>query len=247
MTSAFHSDRAAAGRTVVTGAVLAAFLVGLAGSEAAFGAPVALVQHALDYLRSCGGTGPALFAALQVLVAVSGVVPASLMGLAAGAAYGFVPGFALSASGSLLGAVIAFGLSRSLFRSAIERLLSRHRGWRVIDASLSQRGWQFVFLLRLSPVMPFSATSYLLGLSSVSRADYLLGTLACLPALLGYVFVGTLTDAGLAAWSSGGSWLRLTLLAAGSVATLLLMTWLARLVRQRHAGMPMIEKDAQRV
>ena len=35
--------------------------------------------------------------------------------------------------------------------------------------------------------MPFVATSYLLGLSAISLRDYMLGILAALPALLGYV------------------------------------------------------------
>ena len=38
--------------------------------------------------------------------------------------------------------------------------------------------------------MPFVATSYLLGLSAISLRDYMLGTLAALPALLGYVSLG---------------------------------------------------------
>jgi hypothetical protein len=39
--------------------------------------------------------------------------------------------------------------------------------------------------------MPFVATSYLLGLSAISLRDYMLGTLAALPALLGYVSLGS--------------------------------------------------------
>jgi uncharacterized membrane protein YdjX (TVP38/TMEM64 family) len=39
-------------------------------------------------------------------------------------------------------------------------------------------------------LMPFVATSYLLGLSAISLRDYMLGILAALPALLGYVLLG---------------------------------------------------------
>lgn len=217
---------------IFAGGALLLLLLALAGGQAAWGSPVAMVQQGLFFLRGCGVAGPAVLAAVQVLIALSGAVPGSLMGLAAGAAYGLLPGFALVAGGSLVGAALAFGLSRSLFRAAIERLLLRHGQLRRIDESIAGRGWKLVFLMRLSPVMPFSATSYLLGLSSVRLADYLLGTLACLPALFGYVFLGTLTDAGLAAWTKGEGSLRLLVLAAGAAATLLFLASLGRIWRQ---------------
>ena len=47
--------------------------------------------------------------------------------------------------------------------------------------------------------MPFVATSYLLGLSAISLRDYMLGTLAALPALLGYVSLGAFSRAGVSA------------------------------------------------
>ncbi|MGE5270318.1 MAG: TVP38/TMEM64 family protein [Thiohalocapsa sp.] len=200
------------------------------------------MQQALDGLRG-SAAGPVVFLALQVLVAVSGAVPASLIGVAAGAAYGLAPGFGLAAGGTLLGAVLAFALSRSLFRPAVEAALWRRR-LQGIDALVATRGWKFVFLLRLSPVMPFSVTSYLLGLSSIGFIDYLLGTLACLPALAGYVFIGTLTDAGLAAWASGGgNPVRFALLTVGGLATLLLIVTAARLVRQ-SGGLPDLRTGA---
>ena len=68
---------------------------------------------------------------------------------------------------------------------------------------LAQDGWRIVCLLRVSPVMPFAATSYVLGMSAVGIQAYVLGTLASLPALLGYVYIGTLAEAGLSAVDDG--------------------------------------------
>ena len=45
--------------------------------------------------------------------------------------------------------------------------------------------------------MPFAITSYALGLTEISGRDYLLGTLASLPALAGYVSLGALAHYGL--------------------------------------------------
>jgi uncharacterized membrane protein YdjX (TVP38/TMEM64 family) len=47
--------------------------------------------------------------------------------------------------------------------------------------------------------MPFVATGYLLGLSAISLRDYMLGILAALPALLGYVSLGAFSRAGVSA------------------------------------------------
>ena len=49
-------------------------------------------------------------------------------------------------------------------------------------------------LLRISPVMPFAATSYMFGLSSIDPRGYILGTPASLPSLCGNVLIDTLAD-----------------------------------------------------
>jgi len=243
VSSALRSVRAAPGWLLVAGALFGLALIGsVLGSPIRPVGAIAMVRSTVELIRSSGVAGPALFAALQVLVVLSGAMPVSLLGVAAGAVYGLVPGFALAALGTLLGAVIGFGLSRRLFRSVIERLVSRHGRLRRLDASVSQNGWKLVCLLRLSPVMPFSATSYLLGLSTVSVRDYLAGTLACLPALFGYVCLGTLTDAGLSAWASGANPLRWVLLGVGGIATLLIVVHLGRLVLQRQPGLELIDQ-----
>ncbi|HEX3535449.1 MAG TPA: VTT domain-containing protein [Stellaceae bacterium] len=242
MISAIRGIPGFSGRVVVAGLVFGLVLSGLLAGRLLPSGPLALVQSTIDLVRSAGIVGSLLFAALQVLVAVSGAVPASLMGMAAGAVYGLVPGFVLAAFGSLLGALLAFGLSRSLFRGAIERLVSRYGSLQNLDCAVARDGWKLVFLLRLSPIMPFSATSYLLGLSSVSLVNYLIGTLASLPALFGYVFIGTLTDAGVAAWADGTDPLRWALLGLGGIATLLLTVHLGRLLAQRPLALRLVQE-----
>lgn len=229
-----RSALAAPGRLLFAVALLGVAAVGMAATHLSPLGAAGLVHQTIVWLRAAGAAGPVALAVLQVVVALSGAMPASLLGIAAGAVYGVVPGFLLAASGSLVGAVIAFALSRSLFRAAIERLLVRHARLRRFDGLLRHDGWKLVCLLRLSPVMPFSATSYLLGLSSLAWSDYLGGTLASLPALLGYVFLGSLTDTGISAWTGGGSPVRWLMLGLGAVATLLLTLRLCRIVLQRQ-------------
>jgi uncharacterized membrane protein YdjX (TVP38/TMEM64 family) len=215
--------------------LLAVGLVGLAalGIVAAWVSPAGLigaVDASLQALRNLGFGGAVVFGILQVFVSVSGILPASLLGVAAGAIYGLVPGFLLAAVGTMTGAVLAFFLSRSLFRPTVERLMTTRPRLRNLDASIAQDGWRLVCLLRISPVMPFSVTSYMLGLSSIDLRGYTIGTLASLPALCGYVFIGTLADASLSAWMTGAGPLRWILLGIGSVATLIFTVRLCQMV-----------------
>lgn len=171
-----------------------------------------------------GSIGVIAFIGIQILVSISGVLPASLLGIAAGAVYGVAFGFGIAAFSTMIGAVVAFLLSRSLLRPTIARLIQRRSRLQNFDAMLARDGWRFVFLLRLSPIMPFAVTSYALGLSSISFRDYWKGSLASLPSLLGYVLMGSLTTTGIAAISQGMDPLKWALIGLGIVATGII-TW----------------------
>lgn len=191
----------------------------------------------LARVRGWGALGWLVFAALQVVVVVVGVLPASLVGIAAGAMFGVLPGFGLATVGTLVGAWLSFRLSRSLFRPLVERFVRGRPRLRAIDRAVATDGWKFVCLIRISPVMPFAATSYVLALSSIGERDYHLGTLAALPALFGYVCIGALADAGLAAWRGGAGPLQWVLLAAGLAATVVLTLRVGRIaLRALPAG-----------
>jgi len=202
------------------------------GMAAAWGSPervIGVAEKLMHVVRGLGVRGAVLFAIMQILVAVSGILPASLLGVAAGAIYGLVPGFLLAAASTLAGAVLSFLLSRSLFRAIVERSAACRPRLRKLDARIARDGWKLVCLLRVSPIMPFSATSFALGLSAVALRDYAIGTLASLPALCGYVFIGTLTDISLSAWATGASPIRWALLGGGGLATLILIVRLGQI------------------
>jgi uncharacterized membrane protein YdjX (TVP38/TMEM64 family) len=192
----------------------------------------AISDEVCNAARSSGKLGVALFALAQILVALSGVLPAALLGSAAGAVYGVGYGFVLAAVSTLLGAQLSYLASRTLLRGLAEAALAGRARLQDLDDMIAKEGWRFVCLLRMSPVMPFSATSYALGLSSVSARDYMIGTLAAMPALFGYVLLGSLAQSGLAASSAGAGPFRLGLLAVGFAATLLLTLRLGQIARK---------------
>jgi uncharacterized membrane protein YdjX (TVP38/TMEM64 family) len=197
-----------------------------------------LLTHILatiEALRGLGVLGMLATASLQGLVAASGVIPASLLGISAGAAYGVVIGFLIAASGTMVGAVAAFWLSRSVFRPYIAWLLAGKPGWRNFDDAVTKDGWRFVCLVRLSPIMPFAITSYSLGLSSISLTDYLIGTTASLPALGLYIFLGSLAHVGVETLTSTENPWLLGLLAIGAAATLLLSIRVGQIAMKANA------------
>ena len=231
MTCTIGSGRGSSGR-----GLLVLGLIGLAGfGIVAWIAPaglVAAIDASVRTLRNLGFGGAVVFGILQVLVSISGILPASVLGVAAGGIYGLVPGFFLAAGSTMAGAVVAFFLARSLFRPTVERLIATRPRLRNFDALITQDSLRLVCLLRISPVMPFSATSYMLGLSSIDLRSYTIGTLASLPALCGYVFIGTLADASVSAWMTGADPLRWILLGIGGAAMLVLTVRFGHIVRR---------------
>ena len=168
----------------------------------------ALASAAAQGMAVWGVTGWFLAACLQILIALCGVLPASVGGFAMGMAYGIPMGFLLSAIATIIGAVLAFLLPRGLFRPWVQSWVSRHPRVARLDDAVSRDGWRLVALMRLSPVVPFAMTSYALGLTSLTLRAYVIGTLASLPALLGYVALGHLAKIGVFSLSDGqaGPW-----------------------------------------
>ncbi len=147
------------------------------------------------------------FGAGQALVAATGLLPASMIALMAGAIYGFGWGLLISAASTMLGGWVAFRISRTALRVQIVRWMSRYPQLQRLDDAVTAEGWRLVLLLRMSPVTPFAIASYGLGLTRITARDFLLGTLASLPALTIYVALGALGRQSVAlAHRDGGFW-----------------------------------------
>lgn len=193
----------------------------------------ALATAATQSVAVLGVTGWLLAAGMQILIALCGILPASVGGIALGMAYGIPAGFLLSAIATFIGAILAFLLPRGLFRPWVQAWVATHPRVGLLDDAVGRDGWRLVALMRLSPVLPFAMTSYALGLTSLSLRAYVIGTLASLPALLGYVALGHFAKLGVfsLADDQAGPW-RWAILCFAIAATALLTFRLAAILRR---------------
>jgi uncharacterized membrane protein YdjX (TVP38/TMEM64 family) len=189
-----------------------------------------------ERVRDLGAWGPAAFVAGYVLAAVVGV-PGSLLTLAAGAIFGLWAGTLWVFVGATLGASAAFLVARYVARGAVERRAARDprfRQFQAIDRAIAADGRRVVFLLRLSPAVPFTLLNYLLGLTRVRFADFVVASVGMLPGTLLYVYTGKVAGDVAAAAGRGapargaGYYAVLALGLAATVAVTVLLTRAAR-------------------
>lgn len=62
---------------------------------------------------------------------------------------------------------------------------------RAIDSTMETRGLKLIILMRLSLLVPFNFSNYVLGISAVKYRDFMIGTLGLFPIVLFFVYIGT--------------------------------------------------------
>jgi uncharacterized membrane protein YdjX (TVP38/TMEM64 family) len=140
-------------------------------------------------LGDLGGWAPALFIGLYVLAAIT-LAPAFLLTFSAGAVFGLWRGTALTYVGAVLGASAVYGLAAPLARSRLLRWIDRDpRVAATRRAVVKDSAW-IMFLLRLSPLVPYNLLNYALSLSGVSFRDYLMASVGMIPAIIMYAYYG---------------------------------------------------------
>ena len=193
------------------------------------------------FQRWIAGVGPwgAVVYGLVYVVCALLFVPGSLLTIGAGLAFGLVGGTVIVSLASTATAALAFLIARHFARERVEAMARRDRRFEAIDRAVAEKGWKVVALLRLSPVVPFSLSNYLYGLTSVRFLPYVVTSWAAmLPATILYVWLGAAGGAAAAAGRGDGrSGLEWALLGAGLVATVAVTVLLTRAARQQLAKM----------
>lgn len=151
------------------------------------------------WVADLGWVGYLVFMAFYV-VAVVAFVPGSILTIGAGFAFGWVKGAIAVSLASTAGAAIAFLLARYFLRDRLVARFSSNAKFKAVDRAIAKEGAKIVFLLRLTPVMPFSLGNYLFGLTGIPFWHYVLASwIGMIPGTILYVYIGTLGRTGLEA------------------------------------------------
>lgn len=191
------------------------------------------------FSRWAAGVGPwgaVIYGVVYVTCALL-FVPGSVLTIGAGLVFGLVGGTILVSLASTTTAALAFLIARHVARERVEAMARGNPKFEAIDRAIAEKGWKVVALLRLSPVVPFSVSNYLYGLTPVRFLPYVVTSWAAmLPGTILYVWLGAAGGAAAAAGrGEGRSPWEWALLGAGLAATVAVTVLLTRAARQQLA------------
>ncbi|EIE20174.1 hypothetical protein COCSUDRAFT_7612, partial [Coccomyxa subellipsoidea C-169] len=183
--------------------------------------PAGLLSYVEALVASSGAYGPLLFAAFYA-AGTALFLPAAPLSIAAGYLFGPLLGVPVVSLASTAGCALAFALSRSVARPLLEPHLRSYSNFKRIDRAVAERApAKTVFLLRLSPLIPLTLLSYVLGVTSVGFWPYVAASWAgLLPISVVYVVLGGASKGALTASGSIPQSFKLVLTAVGLLATL---------------------------
>src|SRR5205809_7725334 len=195
-----------------------------------------------DWVGQMGLAGIFIFIAVYAAATVL-LAPGAILTIGAGFAFGLWKGFLAVSGGATLGATLAFLVARFVARDKIEAMARRNTKFQWIDNAIGQQGAKLIFLLRLSPVIPFNLSNYFYGLTAVKFWPYVLASwIGMMPGTFLYVYIGTAGKAAVASAGGGATlkhgWQYWTFLCMGLAATIIVTIWVTKIARDA------VKKDA---
>lgn len=181
------------------------------------------------WVHTMGVWAPVVYVLAYIVVVIL-MMPAFLLIMAGGAVFGVVKGTVLALTGAIVGGTSAFIIGRYFARDLVARRVARNATLSALDRVIGEDGLKLVFLLRLSPAVPFVLSNYALGVTRVRASHFVLGTFGLIPIVATYAAYGSASGAGPRVDGSAAvSPLMLTL---GVVVTVVLGLLLARIAQK---------------
>mmetsp|Transcript_8169 Transcript_8169/g.13190 ORF Transcript_8169/g.13190 Transcript_8169/m.13190 type:complete len:374 (+) Transcript_8169:95-1216(+) len=152
----------------------------------------------LRWVRENPVEGVFAFAGVYMITTVL-FIPGSILTLGAGFVFGRAVGLGLGILlgsisvliGASLGAILSFLLGRYVLYEQAQALMNRYSVMKSVNRAIEMEGLKVMFLLRLSPVIPFTALNYVLGLTTVALRTYVITLTGITPGTVAFVFIGT--------------------------------------------------------
>jgi uncharacterized membrane protein YdjX (TVP38/TMEM64 family) len=161
---------------------------------------LAWIHSAQHYIGGLGVWGGLLYPLLYAICNVL-LLPGGVIAMGSGLFFGLWWGTALSVAGNVLGAAIAFFISRKLGRGWLERRIMQHHRWAALDEAIAREGWKIILLSQIHPLFPTSLLNYMYGVTRIRFGQCMLWIgLGQLPGLFLYAYMGTLAQLGLRLW-----------------------------------------------
>lgn len=151
------------------------------------------VQNNLAVMKDSYQASPVMFLALFMVgyaLFVALYVPGPfILNLLAGALFGPLVGTAVASVAAAVGSVAAFLVARYILHDAVR---GKFPGQVIsVDKAIEEKGWFYVFLLRLVPGLPVGLTNLLMGVTNVSAATFFFASLiGVVPWIAFYVVAG---------------------------------------------------------
>jgi uncharacterized membrane protein YdjX (TVP38/TMEM64 family) len=181
------------------------------------------------WVKSMGAWGPLAYCLLFILLTAL-FFPESILAIAAGTLFGFWMGILWVVVAGTIGALLIFGITRSLFRESVRQRLHTHPKLLAFDTAAGREGFKLMFLLRLAP-MNYSLLCYLLSVSSARLKPYALACLGMFPGNISTVYFGFAARhvSEVASHNQPTDWVKEASIYSGLAFTVIASTFVARL------------------
>lgn len=188
-----------------------------------------------DWVSRMGVAGILIFIGVYAVATVL-LAPGSILTIGAGFAFGLWKGFLAVSAGATLGASLAFLVARFIARDKIEAIAQRNEKFCKIDIAIGNQGAKLIFLLRLSPVIPFNLSNYFYGLTAVKFWRYVIASwVGMMPGTFLYVSIGAVGKAAVSAAvrveAVKHGWQYWIFTSFGLAATVIVTIWVTKIAR----------------
>lgn len=147
------------------------------------------VNDLRNWILSFGWWSPILYIAIYTVRPLI-FFPASILSLAGGLAFGAWLGTLYTIIGATLGALLSFYVAQTLGKSLVRKKWGGNAA--KIQQQMERKGFLYVLLFRLIPVINFDLISYVAAIAKVRFIPFALATLiGIIPGTFAYNFLGS--------------------------------------------------------